>query len=82
MEDGSLLGTATADAQSIMCYQLPGEITKTGEPIIGGANIDKWDYQFISLIYPKPKGAAKTSASRRTGGRKGRKTAHGRGRRK
>ena len=26
----------TADPKSIMCYQIPGEITKDGKPIVGG----------------------------------------------
>ncbi len=56
LEKGSLLGTATADDHSIMCYQIPGEITKNGEPIVGGIDIDKWDRQFVALIYPKIKG--------------------------
>jgi Astacin (Peptidase family M12A) len=59
LEKGSLLGTATADARSIMCYQIPGEITKSGEPIVGGTDIDKWDRQFVALIYPKPKAKPK-----------------------
>jgi Astacin (Peptidase family M12A). len=59
LEQSSLLGTPSADARSIMCYQLPGEITKNGEPIVGGTDIDKWDRKFISLIYPRSKSKAK-----------------------
>jgi hypothetical protein len=59
LEQSSLLGTPSADARSIMCYQLPGEITKNGEPIVGGTDIDKWDRKFISLIYPRSKPKAK-----------------------
>jgi hypothetical protein len=83
LEQSSLLGTPSADARSIMCYQLPGEITKNGEPIVGGIDIDKWDRKFISLIYPrmkpkskpakkpKPKVKGKTrSAARRRGAKK------------
>ncbi len=51
--DSSLLGTAHADAHSIMCYQIPGFITKDGRPIIGGRDIDKKDYAFAASIYPK-----------------------------
>ncbi len=54
LEESSLLGTAIADAQSIMCYQIPGIITKDGKPIIGGVDIDKQDYAFAGKIYPKP----------------------------
>lgn len=63
LEEGSLIGTATADDHSIMCYQIPGEITKDGQPIPGGLDIDKWDYDFAARIYPG-------SAPRRPGGKK------------
>ena len=59
LEDGSLIGTHDADAHSIMCYEIPGAITKNGEPIIGGTDIDKWDRDFAQLVYPKPKPKAK-----------------------
>ena len=53
VEEGSLLGTAHADPNSIMCYQIPGTITKSGQPIIGGVDIDPSDYAFMATIYPK-----------------------------
>ena len=53
LEDSSLLGTAHADPRSIMCYQIPGMLTKTGKPIIGGTDIDKLDYSFAASVYPK-----------------------------
>jgi len=59
LEQSSLLGTPSADASSIMCYQLPGKITKNGEPIVGGTDIDGSDRKFISLIYPRSKPKAK-----------------------
>jgi hypothetical protein len=52
IEESSLLGTP-ADQLSIMCYQIPGEITKDGKPIIGGLDIDKTDYAFAASVYPK-----------------------------
>jgi hypothetical protein len=52
IEESTLRGTA-ADARSIMCYQIPGEVTKNGQPIIGGTDIDPTDYKFAHLIYPK-----------------------------
>jgi len=52
IEESSLLGT-TADPKSIMCYQIPGAITKDGKPIIGGKDIDASDATFIGKIYPK-----------------------------
>jgi astacin (peptidase family M12A) len=54
IEDGSLIGTAHADPNSIMCYQIPGTITKDGQPIIGGLDIDESDFQFMASIYPRP----------------------------
>ena len=54
IEESSLLGTADSDPKSIMCYQIPGEITKSGKPILGGKDIDKWDYAFMATVYPKP----------------------------
>jgi hypothetical protein len=42
------------DQDSIMCYQLPGEITRDGQPIRGGRDINQTDYAFAGGIYPKP----------------------------
>jgi Astacin (Peptidase family M12A). len=86
---GSLIGTVHADEHSIMCYQLPGTITKDGQPIIGGLDIDKSDFDFMAKIYPKkltkPTAAKKSTTRARTstqtrtkakrGGRTRRKTA-------
>lgn len=48
----SIMGTEP-DQDSIMCYQLPGEITYNGEPIRGGRDINATDFAFAELIYPK-----------------------------
>jgi hypothetical protein len=67
IEESTLRGTSV-DAKSIMCYQLPGEITLSGKPIIGGVDIDAKDYAFAGLIYPKKlKGstAAKKASKRK-----------------
>jgi hypothetical protein len=53
LEEASLLGTVHSDPQSIMCYQIPGSITKDGKPIIGGIDIDKLDFDFAGSVYPK-----------------------------
>lgn len=50
---GSLWGTTHADQKSIMCYQIPGTLTKDGKPILGGLDIDKQDADFVASIYPK-----------------------------
>jgi hypothetical protein len=49
----SIMGTAEADPTSIMCYQLPGEITKDGKPIPGGKDINPKDFAFAGSLYPK-----------------------------
>lgn len=41
------------DQTSIMCYQLPGQITFDGQPILGGTDINSWDAQFAGHIYPR-----------------------------
>jgi hypothetical protein len=53
LEDNSLLGTPNADPNSIMCYQIPGTVTKSGQPIPGGTDITDQDFSFMSGIYPK-----------------------------
>jgi Astacin (Peptidase family M12A) len=53
IEESSLLGTAHADPKSIMCYQIPGSITRDGKPILGGTDIDKKDFAFAAKIYHK-----------------------------
>ena len=49
---GSYTGTPP-DQDSIMCYQLPGSITKDGLPIRGGRDIDGTDYRFAGKVYPR-----------------------------
>jgi hypothetical protein len=61
LEQSSLMGTRHADPKSIMCYQIPGEITKDEKPIIGGLDIDRSDYRFAAKVYHK---AAATAAAR------------------
>ena len=51
LRDASIFGTP-ADQDSIMCYQLPGQITRDGQPIRGGADINATDASFATLIYP------------------------------
>ena len=76
IEESSLVGT-TADPNSIMCYQIPGSITKSGKPIAGGLDIDASDFTFAGKIYPKtgatpPKALApKRRATRSKGRRRG-----------
>ena len=53
IEESSLVGTTHPDPQSIMCYQIPGAITRNGMPIVGGLDIDELDFQFAAKVYPK-----------------------------
>jgi hypothetical protein len=53
LDQASIRGTPNADQDSIMCYQLPASITKDGQPIRGGLDIDPMDYDFAGRIYPK-----------------------------
>jgi hypothetical protein len=58
IEDATIMHTPMADPKSIMCYQIPGEITKNGQPIVGGLDIDASDFAFAGSIYPKAKSSA------------------------
>ena len=49
----SIMGTAESDPHSIMCYQIPGAITKDGKTIPGGKDINSKDFTFAASIYPK-----------------------------
>ena len=57
LADKSLMGTTEIDPLSIMCYDLPGSIMKTGKPVIGGSDINANDFAFAAKIYPKKKKA-------------------------
>ncbi|GGF10286.1 M12 family metallopeptidase [Hymenobacter cavernae] len=52
LKNTEIVGTL-ADQTSIMCYQLPGSITKDGKPILGGIDINLLDYAYVASIYPK-----------------------------
>ena len=54
LEESSLLGTATAEADSIMCYEISGKLTLDGKSIVGGTDITANDHAFAAQIYPKP----------------------------
>lgn len=53
IEEASLLGTSHDDPNSIMCYQIPSTITKDGQPILGGLDIDDQDFAFMATVYPR-----------------------------
>jgi hypothetical protein len=52
LDERTIMSTP-ADQTSIMCYQLPGSITRDGRPITGGLDINATDHAFASSIYPK-----------------------------
>jgi hypothetical protein len=52
LDQNSIIGTP-ADQDSIMCYQLPGSITRDGDPISGGTDINATDAAFCARLYPK-----------------------------
>jgi hypothetical protein len=62
LNERSIFGTP-ADQDSIMCYRLPAKITRDGQPIRGGADINRTDFAFAGLIYPKAFGAGEGGAS-------------------
>lgn len=55
LDDRTIIGT-DPDQTSIMCYQIPGEVTKNGRPILGGDDINDTDAAFAGRVYPKPRG--------------------------
>jgi hypothetical protein len=52
LEEASVFGTAGSDETSIMCYQIGGELTLDGRPIVGGSDINEADHRFAALVYP------------------------------
>ena len=53
LEESSLLGTPVAEAASIMCYEISGDLTLDGQPVVGGTDITPNDYAFAAQVYPK-----------------------------
>lgn len=51
----SIMATTDVDPLSIMCYQIPAEITKDGRTIPGGTDLTALDRKFAASIYPKRK---------------------------
>jgi hypothetical protein len=54
LDNSSLIETARADANSIMCYWLPASIMKDGNAVTGGTDIDTMDAEFAASVYPRP----------------------------
>jgi len=58
LSERSILGTREADPVSIMCYEIPAEITRDGIAIVGGADLSPQDRAFAASVYPRPVDAA------------------------
>jgi hypothetical protein len=67
LDEASIMATP-ADQTSIMCYQLPGSITKDGKPIMGGLDINATDFAFMAKLYPRPGAAPQAYAAEPNGG--------------
>ena len=71
--DGRTIMGTPPDQTSIMCYQLPGEITRDGRDIVGGTRINETDYAFAARLYPRPQRTTKKAATRKAGAKTGAK---------
>src|SRR5262249_17979713 len=67
LDERTLMSTPP-DQTSIMCYQLPGSITRDGRPIVGGTDINTTDAAFAAKIYPKSGTAAPSMAAPESAG--------------
>lgn len=65
LDDRNIFGTAP-DQDSIMCYQLPAQITFDGLPISGGNDINATDFGFAAIVYPKPGVTSAAAATTRS----------------
>ena len=65
LDERSIFATPP-DQDSIMCYQLPGEITRDGQPIRGGMDINQTDFAFAGRIYPKPGRSTMSGSAQRS----------------
>jgi hypothetical protein len=62
LDESSIRGTPDADEDSIMCYQLPAQITNDGRPVRGGSDINAADQKFAASLYPLETAPPPTSA--------------------
>lgn len=53
LSDAAIIGTPDADNDSIMCYELPGSLTRDGKPNRGGDDINPPDAEFAASCYPR-----------------------------
>jgi hypothetical protein len=55
LDEASLMSTPV-DQDSLMCYQIPGNCTKSGQPIKGGSRLSESDWTFAARSYPPSTG--------------------------
>ncbi len=68
LEEETIFGTRLADSDSCMCYQLPQEITRDGQPILGGTDINDNDHAFAAKVYPRTPPPASARATSKDSG--------------
>jgi hypothetical protein len=75
LETRAVIATPVADETSIMTYSFPGQLTKSGRPILGGLDFSAMDREFAPKIYrpaeapPPPPATAVAVAFRVEGSR-------------
>lgn len=52
LDERSITGSTETDPISIMCYPIPGSITRNGQPIPGGMDLSEIDKVFARKLYP------------------------------
>ena len=54
IDPSTLTPGSFADTQGVMCYKLPASITRNGQPIPGGTDINQKDAAYARRLYPRP----------------------------
>lgn len=52
-DESTITGSEVPDQDSLMCYQIPGEITVDGKPIPGGVDFSPQDKVMAGRLWPK-----------------------------
>lgn len=51
LDDSTFLFSTPADSKSIMAYDIPASLTKSGKGVVGGLDINENDYDAMAIIY-------------------------------
>lgn len=54
LEESALIATPEAGEDSIMTYSVPGSVTMSGKPVVGGSKVTTTDAAFLAKLHPKP----------------------------